>query len=81
MELLIILGTLATIIAVWAFLNDKKRQEEEMLQILVRDAFEMIDELEAKAKKKAAPKKKAVAKKKAAPKKKAVKKAVKKRAK
>ena len=79
MELLILLGVLAVAVGAWAFYDDKKRQENEMIEFLIKDTFDKLDEIEAK-KKKAAPKKKAAAKKKAAPKKKVAKKSAKKKA-
>jgi hypothetical protein len=81
MELLIVLGVLAAAIGAWAIYDDKKRQENEMIEFLIKDTFDKLDELavKEKAKKKAAPKKKAAAKKKAAPKKKVAKKTAKKK--
>jgi hypothetical protein len=68
MELLIVLGVLAAAIGAWAIYDDKKRQENEMIEFLIKDTFDKLDELAVKEKAKVAKKtakKKTVAKKKA----------------
>jgi MinD superfamily P-loop ATPase len=79
MELWIILGAMAVGIGTWAIINDKKRQEDEMMEFFISDALKTLDEIEfkSKAKKKAAAKKKTA--KKAPAKKKAAKKSAKKK--